>query len=137
MVARRKAGDVRSASPRDARAYASKAHEYLHAAQTSLEVGNNVAAVGNAVHAGIAAADAVAAALSGAVWRGEHGQSPDHLEKAGSDGRQAARQLRRLIPLKTSAEYDPDPLSAAQARAALQAAERLVAIADRLNPRSE
>lgn len=133
MSPRRRPADIRSTSPRDARAYASKAHEFLQAARSSLEAGNNVAAAGNAVHAGIAAADAIAAARAGSVWRGEHGQAPAHLEAAaGEDGRQAARQLRRLLPLKTTAEYDPDPVPSARARMAVQAAERMVDIADRV-----
>lgn len=74
MSPRRRPADIRSTSPRDARAYASKAHEFLQAARSSLEAGNNVAAAGNAVHAGIAAADTIAAARAGSVWRGEHGR---------------------------------------------------------------
>jgi hypothetical protein len=35
---------------------------------------NGVAAAGNAIHAGIAAADAIAACRAGAVWNGEHSQ---------------------------------------------------------------
>lgn len=55
------------------------------------------------------------------------------LEKVGGpDGRQAARQLRRLMPLKDRAEYDPTPTSAAEARDARKAAERIVAIAERV-----
>jgi len=127
----RRAQSTRQASLVDARAYLSKAREFLHAATISLEAENHVASVGNSVHAGIAAADAISAARAGTVWRGEHSQAPGHLEAAaGRDGAQAARQLRRLIPLKTRAEYDPDPVSAAQARNALKAAGRLVGIAD-------
>ncbi|HVC69801.1 MAG TPA: hypothetical protein VNC61_06000 [Acidimicrobiales bacterium] len=123
---------TRKASPGVAEAHLSKAREYLRAATDSLALDNRVAATGNAVHAGIAAADAIAAALVGSVWAGEHSQAPAHLEKAGADGRQAATQLRRLLPLKTKAEYDPAPISAGDARAALKAAERMVAIAERI-----
>lgn len=88
---------------------------------------------GNAVHAGIAAADAVSAARAGVVWTGEHGQAASHLEKVGGpDGRQAARQLRRLLPLKNRAEYEPTPTSAGEARDVHKAAERIVAIAERV-----
>lgn len=124
---------TRSASPRDARAYLAKAKEFLQASTDSLGRENFVATAGNAVHAGIAAADAVSAARAGTVWTGEHGQSPSHLEKAGgTDGRQAARQLRRLLPLKSRAAYDPTPTTRAEARQAHQAAERIVAIAERV-----
>ena len=120
--------ETRGASAGEARAYLGQAGEYLHAAQESLSVGNYNAAAGNAVVAGIAGADAIAAARLRAVWRGEHDQAPRHLETAGAEGKDAARHLRRLLPLKTRAQYDPVPVSAAAARAAVTAAERLVAI---------
>jgi hypothetical protein len=120
---------TRSAGVTDAAAYLAKAGEFLRAATDSLELGNNTAAVGNAVHAGILAADSIAAVRSRAVWRGEHSLAASHLEAAGEDGKQAARHLRRLLPLKTRAEYDPAPLRAADAKAAAVAAERMVMIA--------
>ncbi|MHB1854939.1 MAG: hypothetical protein ACYCS2_07775 [Acidimicrobiales bacterium] len=49
-----------------------------------MAIGNNVAAAGNAIHAGIAAADAIAASRAGSVWRGEHGLAPNHLEDTGA-----------------------------------------------------
>ena len=106
---------TRPVGPGEAAAFLAKAEEFLRAAKDSLELGNNTAAVGNAVHAGILAGDAIAAARSRAVWRGEHAQAPAHLDAAGEDGKQAARHLRRLLPLKTRAEYDPAPIRAADA----------------------
>ena len=73
MTPQRRPANVRVATASDARAYGSKAHEFLEAAQSSLAIGNNVAAAGNAIHPGIAAADAIAASRAGSVWRGEHG----------------------------------------------------------------
>lgn len=124
---------TRRASPRDARAYLAKAKEFLQASTDSLGHDNFVATAGNAVHAGIAAAHAVSAARAGIVWTGQHGQAPGHLEAVGgADGRRAAQQLRRLLPLKSRAEYDPTPTSRAEARNAHHAAERIVAIAERV-----
>lgn len=123
---------ARRAGPDEARAYLAKAHEFLHAARSSLELSNHTAAVGNAVHAvhaGIAAGDALSAARTGTVWRGEHARAAGHLEDAGDEGRQAARHLRRLLPLKTRAEYEPTPMRKADAEAAVQAADRLVGLA--------
>lgn len=120
---------TRTASAADADAYLAKASEFLRAAQDALHLGNHTAATGNAVHAGIAAADAIAAARSGSIWRGAHDQAPMHLERSGAEGKQAARHLRRLIPLKTRAEYDPAPVRAVDARAAVTAAERMLVIA--------
>ena len=56
-------------------------------------------------------------------------QTVTHLELAGADGKQAARHLKRLIPLKNRAEYDPAPLRGADAASAVKAAERIVEIA--------
>lgn len=61
-------------SPTDGRAYLTKSNEFLHAARASMAVGNHSAAVGNAVHAGILAADAICAVKLQNVWRGEHVQ---------------------------------------------------------------
>jgi len=104
----------------DARVFLDKAREFVRAAQDSLELANNTAAVGNAVHAGILAADAISAVRTRTVWRGEHAQVAGHLETAGEDGKLAARQLRRLLPMKTRAEYEPTPIR--PATAALSAA---------------
>jgi HEPN domain-containing protein len=114
----------------EGRAYLSKANEFLHAARESLTAGNYSAAVGNAVHAGILSADAICAVKLQAVWRGEHMQAVTHLELAGADGKQAARHLKRLIPLKNRAEYDPAPLRSTDASSAVKTAERMVEIAD-------
>jgi len=122
-------GQVRATRVSEAAAYLAKAGEFLRAAKDSLELGNNAAAVGNAVHAGILASDAISAARSRTVWRGEDSQAPAHLEASGEEGNQAARHLRRLLPLKTRAEYDPAPIRAVDAKAAVNAADRMVAIA--------
>jgi HEPN domain-containing protein len=113
----------------DGEAYLTKANEFLHAARESLTAGNHSAAVGNAVHAGILAGDAISAVKLQTVWRGEHMQAVTHLELAGADGKQAARQLKRLIPLKNRAEYDPAPLRGTDATSAVKTAERMMEIA--------
>jgi len=60
------------------------------------------------------------------VWRGGHLQAADHLEAARPEGRSAATQLRRLLGLKTAAQYDPAPIGNRDAQSALRHAERLV-----------
>lgn len=52
----------------EAQAYLDKAKEFLRAAQDSLELSNYTAAVGNSVHAGIGAADALSAVRTRTVW---------------------------------------------------------------------
>jgi hypothetical protein len=133
MTAARRPTQTRRASVADARAYLAKAREFLRAAEDALALSNRVAATGNAVHAGIAAADVITSARAAVVWKGEHSQAPAHLEKvAGSDGKKAALHLRRLVPMKNRAEYDPDPITASEAKAAVTAAIRIVRIAEQV-----
>jgi len=128
----RREAKTRTVSRADARRYLSKAREFLTAAEDSFEHENFVATVGNAVHAGIAAADAITAARAGQVWKSEHTQAARHLESAGGpDGKKASSQLGRLIPLKNQAEYDPSPMSRRAAEGAVKAATQLVALAER------
>jgi hypothetical protein len=117
--------------PHDAVAHEEQAEEYLRAAQHSLLQGDFNAAAGTAVDAGINAADAVAAVNIGQRWKGPHEQAADFVAKAGSEGREVARELRRLLPLKTQAHYEPAKISAAKAHSAVVAAERAVAVARR------
>lgn len=133
MTPARRSTQTRPASAADARAYLDKAREFLRAAEDSLALGNRMAAAGNAVHAGIGSADAITAARAAVVWKGEHSQAPAHLEKAGgAEGKKAAPHLRRLLPLKNRAEYDPDPIAVAEAKAAVTAAVRIVRIAEQV-----
>ena len=131
MTPARRRAETRLASPAEARFHLAKAKEFVRAATDSLDLGNHIAATGNAVHAGIAAADAICAMKAGAVWKGEHSQAAAHLEASGeAEGRQAARHLRRLLPLKSKAEYEPVPVPPAEAAGAVEAARRIVAIAE-------
>ena len=128
----RSRSQTRPASPDDARAYVAKAREYLQAAEDALARKHYVAAGGTAVLAGIASADAVAAARSGSVWTGEHSQAPAYVERVGGpDGAATARQLRRLMPLKNRTEYDPAHLTETEATAAVEAACRIMALAEK------
>lgn len=54
---------------------------------------------------------------------------PRRQKQAGKD---AGRHLRRLLPLKGHAEYEPDPVTPGEAATAVQSAERIFAIADRI-----
>ena len=110
-----------------------KAREYLQSAEDAHARKHYVAAGGIAVLAGIAAGDAIAAMRSGSVWMGEHSRAPAYLERvAGPEGTAAARQLRRLMPLKNRTEYDPTHLTETESSNAVEAARRIVAIAERV-----
>ena len=110
-----------------------KASQYLEAAQESLESGWPDAAVSLAVHAGINAGDAISGARQGVRSSGpDHAMAIKALGASGQDGIEAARHLRKLLPLKNLAEYDAAPISRQRAVSALRSAEQILAIAQRV-----
>jgi hypothetical protein len=115
------------------RSYAAKAAEFAEAAASDLAAGRNIAATSLAIHAGINAADAVCGARLGQRAAGtDHDQVLVFLGEAGPDGAEIVRDLRRLLPLKTTAEYDPDDIAPAVAAKAVERAERCSAVASRV-----
>lgn len=50
-------------------------------------------------------------------------------------GAEVARELRRLLPLKTKAEYEPDDIAASVAARAVERAQRCAAVAQRVAAR--
>ena len=112
------------------RAYAGKADEYAAAAASELEAGRCIAATSLSIHAAINAADAVCGARLGVRAAGEdHDQVLVLLRQAGPDGAKIEADLRRLLPLKTKTEYEPDDVAPSIATKAVERAQRCVAIA--------
>jgi hypothetical protein len=123
-------GRLRPVTLREAQQFAGKAEEYLQTAIDALDEDRFNAATGNAVHAGINASDAILGARTGQRAGGEdHKQAIPLLAALPVDGRQAANALGRLVPLKSKAEYDPEPVSRSNAELALRQATALVEIA--------
>jgi hypothetical protein len=92
--------------------------------------GRFIAATSLAVHAAINAGDAVCGARLGMRAAGEdHYQVLVLLRQAGVDGAKIENDLRRLLPLKTKAEYDADDVAPAVARKAVERAQRCAVIA--------
>jgi uncharacterized protein YbjQ (UPF0145 family) len=115
------------------RAYAGKAQEYADAAGAELAAARYIAATSLAIHAAINAADAVCGARLGRRSAGDaHEQVLTLLGTAGPDGVAVERELRRLLPLKTKAEYEPDDVAVGVATKAVERAERCVVIARRV-----
>ena len=108
-----------------------RAVEFLDAARDCLSRGHYQAAVSNAVHAAIAAVDAVTVFHVGK--RGVPQRHEDAVHLLGTLGlpesevEPRTRQLRRLLGLKTKAEYTDDLVTAHEAEGSVQDAERLVA----------
>jgi len=115
------------------RSFASKAEEFAAAAASDLKAGRCIAATSLAIHAGINSADAVCGARLGQRAAGEdHDQVLVLLGQAGPDGTEVGRHLRRLLPLKTKAEYEPDDIARTVAAKAVERARRCAAVARRV-----
>ena len=112
------------------RAYAGKADEFADAAASEVLAGRYIAATSLAIHAGINAADAVCGARLGERAAGDdHDQVLSMLRQAGPDGAKVEKELRRLLPLKTKAEYEPDDVAPRVATQAVERAERCAQVA--------
>ncbi len=120
-------------SPAQVRSYVAKAREFADAAAADLAAGRNIAATSLAIHAGINSADAVCGARMGKRAAGEdHDQVLALLREAGADGAEVARELRRLLPLKTKTEYEPDDVAPSVVSRAVERAQRCAAVARRV-----
>jgi uncharacterized protein YbjQ (UPF0145 family) len=124
---------TRVVSAIQARACLGKAEEYLAAAQDELASGRSIAATSLAIHAAVNGADAVCGMRLG---RRAAGQDHDDvlvlLRTAGPDGVATAKDLARLLPMKTRAEYEPDEIPKSGATKAVERAQRIVAVARRI-----
>ncbi len=121
---------TRVVSSAHVRSYVGKAEEYADAASDEVGAGRYIAATSLAIHAAINAADAVCGARLGHRAAGEdHDQVLVLLRQAGPDGATLERELRRLLPLKTRAEYEPDDVAPSVATKAVERARRCVALA--------
>jgi hypothetical protein len=124
---------TRTVTVQQAREYLAKAEEYLLAAVAELEAGRNIAATSLAIHAGINAADAVCGARLQVRSAGQdHNQVIKLLRQTGTDGTALAKELSRLVPMKTKAEYEPDDIPPSVASKAVERAQGCVAIAGRV-----
>ncbi|MEO8633102.1 MAG: hypothetical protein ABI466_07055 [Chloroflexota bacterium] len=129
-----KAGRTTEVPRREARVLVAKAREFLAAAQAAAENDHHDAALLNAVHAGIAASDAVCVALLGRRSSDpDHQRAVDLLENVAElepEARIRARQLRSLIAKKNFVAYEARRATAAEARDGLARAIRFLAWTD-------
>ena len=124
---------TRAVGVTDSRRYLGKAEEYLEAAKRELVAGLTVPATSLAIHAAINACDAVCGMRLGRRAAGhDHDHAVELVRSAGPDGVDLARELVRLLPLKSRAEYEPDAIARGVATKAVQRAGRCVAIARRV-----
>jgi hypothetical protein len=118
------------------RAYVEKAAQFLTAARDAADRSLHDAAMLNAIHAAISAADAVTVALAGQRSTDpDHGRAADLLDEVGggsSEMKSHARQLRQLLGRKNVVEYESRRAAAREAVDAVTRADRLVAWAIRV-----
>lgn len=113
--------------------YLSKAEEFLLAAISELQAERSIAATSLAIHAGINAADAVCGArLKRRTAGQDHRETINLLRQAGDDGSQLAKDLQRLLSMKTKTEYEPDDVPLSKATSAVEWATRCVDVARRV-----
>jgi HEPN domain-containing protein len=114
----------------ESRQYVAKAAEFLQEATSAKSGGRHDAAVLNAIHAAIAATDAVTVALAG-----RRSTDPDHQravdllrEVAGpsEEVRARARQVSALLGKKNTVEYESRRATAKEALEAVDRAARVV-----------
>lgn len=124
---------TRRVSAAQVRAYVGKAEEYLSAATAELDADRPIAATSLAIHAGIDAADAVTGVRSGVRTAGQdHDEAIELLRTAGPDGVAVAKELGRLLSMRTRAEYEPNDVPKSDAARAVERARRIAEIARRV-----
>ena len=114
----------------EASLYLGKADQFVEQARSALEGSRNDAAMLNAIHAAISAADAVAVALSGRrSAEPDHRRAVDLLEEVGGRSetiRASVKQLRTLLAKKNAVEYESRRAKAKEAVEAVSRAVRIV-----------
>ncbi len=111
----------------DALSHLRKAREFLDAAVLELDTDLHTAAASSAVLAGINAKDAICLQLTGRTGKSEdHRSAVPELAAAGPAGKALESTFRRLLGLKTAAQYQAGPISRTDATKAVEWATRMI-----------
>ncbi len=125
-----KASRTKPVSVDQVAAYVAKSEEFADSAADEFKSQRYIASTSLAIHAAINAADAVCGARLGRRAAGQdHHEVLSLLREAGADGVALAKDLKRLLPLKTQVEYEPGAVAQGVASKALERAKRCVGIA--------
>lgn len=116
-----------------ARAFLTKAEEYLASAEDNVVAGRHTPAAGDAIHAGISAKDAMVMALTGETSKGkDHASAAKELRTALGHRDQAAsaeKALRELLSATSEVEYGTALITAGKAGPLVRRARVLVELA--------
>lgn len=111
----------------DALSHLRKAREFLEAAGLEYEMELHTAAASSAVLAGINAKDAICLQLTGRTGKSDdHRAAVPELAAAGPAGKALESTFRRLLGLKTAAQYQAAPIARTGATKAVEWATRMV-----------
>jgi len=111
----------------ESRAHLRKAREFLDASRLEAERQMFTAAASSAVLAGINAKDAICLRLTGRTNKSDdHRSAVPELAAAGPAGKALESTFRRLLGLKTAAQYQSAPISRTDAIKAVDWATRMV-----------
>lgn len=111
----------------DALRHLAKAREFLDAADLELHMELHTAAASSAMLAGINAKDAICLRLTGRTGKSDdHRAAVPELAAAGPAGKALESTFRRLLGLKTAAQYQAAPISRTDATKAVEWATRMV-----------
>jgi HEPN domain-containing protein len=116
-----------------ARAFLTKAEEYLASAEDNLAAERRTPAAGDAIHAGICAKDAIVIALTGSTGKGkDHATAARELKQTlgkRPDATTLEKGLRELLSAKGDVEYGVALINATRAESLLRRARTLVEVA--------
>jgi len=119
-----------------ARAFLTKAEEYLASAEDNLIAERFTPAAGDAIHAGISAKDAIATALTGTTVKvKDHAAAAKELKTAlgtRPEATNAEKALRQLISAKGDVEYGTALITKVKADPLVRRARSLVDLAIRI-----
>ena len=119
-----------AASRTEASLYLGKAEQFAEESQQALDDSRHDAAILNAIHAAISAADAVAVAFAGRrSVDPDHQRAVDFLEEVGRGSESISarvKQLRALLSKKNEVEYESRRATAREAADAVARAARIV-----------
>lgn len=132
-------GRIAKCGPAESKKRLNDAYAHLELAETAAgdkRSATRNASVSAAVLAGIAASDAACCAVLGEVSRGEnHRDAAELLGRIADGGRKAAKDLERLIAMKTKSQYGFDDVAPSDPVAAIRRAKSLVEFAEQMRKR--
>jgi HEPN domain-containing protein len=136
-----RAGKTAPAARTEGKLYLAKAEEFLREARIAAQASRHDAAMLNAIHAAISAADAVTTVLAGHRSADpDHQRTVDLLEEVAGPSaeiRNRARQMNTLLAKKNVVEYESRRATAKEAGDAVESASRIVVWAMQVVRRSK